>query len=282
MSIEIGRTHQLTVQTLTSEGALLTDGEQSVLLPRRWAADKIREGDSLEVFVLTDARGDPLATTERPFACVGEVKYLKVTEQTSHGTFVDWGLSKELLVPFAEQQAPLEPGSRHLIAVQLDKRGERIIGSTRLSRILEEDAGDVASGQEVGVIVHRFTDLGAVVVVDHRRWGVIHHSDLPTELSVGQELVGYVKRVTLDHHLDIALKPPGAAGRDRDVQAILDALQAAGGQLALHDKSSPEAIAKTLNMSKKAFKRAVGKLYKQRAVALTPAGIRLLTNGVDA
>ncbi len=212
MAVEIGKYNQLTVVRQTRAGAILTDGQQEVLLPNRWAPDELNSGDELELFVLTDAEGTPIATAERPLACVGEVKYLKVTDDSSHGTFVDWGLEKELLVPFAEQEAPMDLGSSYVIAVRLDKRGERIIGSTRLSRVLSNNVSGIEVGQRVKLLVQRFTDLGAQVVVDHRYWGLIHDTDIFEELAIGQELVGYVSRVTPDAHLDIILKAPGKAG----------------------------------------------------------------------
>ncbi len=273
MTIQIGRYNQLRVRRLTRSGATLTDGELDVLLAKRWVPEDLDVGDSIEVFVFTDAEGVPLATTQRPRACVGECAFLTVNDVTQHGAFLDWGLDKDLFVPFAEQQGQMRRGGKYVVIVRLDDRGERIIGSARLSRNLQANANDFEVGQAVSLLVSRHTELGVQVIVDHRCLGLVYKDDIVSELVIGQSLPGFVRTVRADGKLDIALRATGSAGRDQDVQRLERALEAAGGELLLTDKSSPEEIARLTNMSKKAFKRAVGNLYRARKIELSERGI---------
>ncbi len=275
MAIEIGHYQRLEVRRVTRAGAVLTDGELEVLLPKHAGPNALGAGDSIDVFVRTETDGTLVATTQKPHACVGEVAYLTAVDVTPHGAFVDWGLDKELFVPFAEQEAHLRKGGKYPIVVRLDDRGERIIGSTRLARWFEADIRRFVVGQAVSVLVYRFSDLGAQVVVEHRYSGLVHRSDIFGELMLGQSLTGYVRTVRGDGKLDIVLRAPGSRGRDQDVTTLLAALEAAGGQLPIHDDSSPREIERAVNMSKKAFKRAAGNLLRERRITLSKTGISL-------
>jgi uncharacterized protein len=273
--IEIGRYNRLMATRRAPPGVYLTHEESEVLLPNRHIPESLELGTEIEVFVYTDSDDRPVATTQKPHAAVGEFAYLKVIDLSDHGAFMDWGLDKDLFVPFAEQEARMQLGEQYVVAVCLDERTQRVMGTSRLAQFFEADVSGVEVRQPVELIVYRCTELGAQVLVDQRYAGLVYQSETFAPLAVGARLTGYVQRVREDGKLDISLKPPGSAGRDGDTQALIQALEAAGGTLPLHDNSSPDEIARLLKMSKKAFKRAVGNLYRQRLVELSPAGISL-------
>jgi predicted RNA-binding protein (virulence factor B family) len=273
--IEIGRYNRLMATRRAPPGVYLTHEESEVLLPNRHVPESLELGTEIEVFVYTDSDDRPVATTQKPHAAVGEFAYLKVIDLSDHGAFMDWGLDKDLFVPFAEQENRMQLGEQYVVAVCLDERTQRVMGTSRLTQFFETDVSGVEVRQPVELLVYRCTELGAQVLVDQRYAGLVYQSETFTPLAVGTRLQGYVQRVREDGKLDISLKPPGSAGRDGDTRALLQALEAAGGTLALHDNSSPDEIARVVKMSKKAFKRAVGNLYRQRLVELSPAGISL-------
>jgi predicted RNA-binding protein (virulence factor B family) len=271
--IEIGRYNRLLAERRAPPGVYLTHEGSEVLLPNRHVPASLELGTEIDVFVYTDSDDRPVATTQKPHAVVGEFAYLEVIDLSEHGAFLDWGLDKDLFVPFAEQESRMQRGERHVVAVCLDERTQRVMGTTRLTQFFETDVSGLEVRQAVELLVYRRTELGAQVVVDQRYAGLVYQSETFGDLEVGAHVTGYVQRVRSDGKLDISLKPQGSAGRGGDTQVLIRALEAAGGNLALHDNSSPEEIAQVLQMSKKAFKRAVGNLYRQRLVELSPAGI---------
>ena len=271
--IEIGRKSRLLAGRRAPPGVYLSQGDDEVLLPNRHVPPGLELGTELEVFVYTDSDDRPVATTQEPRAEVGQFAYLKVLDLGPHGAFLDWGLDKDLFVPFAEQEERMSIGEAHVVAVCLDEHTQRVMGSSRLAQFFEADLSGLELRQPVELLVYRRTELGAQVIVNQRYSGLVYQSEAFVELRVGQELAGYVQRLRSDGKLDISLKPQGAAGRDGDTQTLIRALEARGGHLPLHDNSPPEEIVKALSMSKKAFKRAVGTLYRQRLVELSPQGI---------
>lgn len=280
--IEIGKTNRLTAARRAPPGVYLASEGREVLLPNRYVPEGLNMGDELSVFVYTDSSDRPVATTQKPLAEVGQFACLSVIDVSAHGAFLDWGLDKDLLAPLPEQESRLQKGERVVVAVCLDEHTQRVIASTRLAQFLEPPTSAPAPGALVELLVYRRTELGAQVIVDDRHAGLVYASEMYTPLAVGERTQGYVQRLRDDGKLDISLKPPGAAGRDEDTRALLRALEAKGGFLPLHDDSSPEDISRQLGMSKKAFKRASGNLYRQRRVLLSPDGIRLLDAPADA
>lgn len=271
--IEIGRKNRLVAVRRAPPGVYLGQEGNEVLLPNRHVPASLEMGAELDVFVYTDSDDRPVATTQKPHAEVGEFACLEVIDIGPHGAFMDWGLDKDLFVPFAEQETRMLRGEKYVVAVCLDERTQRVMGTSRLTQFFDTDTTELEVRQVVELLVYRRTELGAQVVVNQRYPGLIYQSDTFAELTVGSRLSGFVQRVREDGKLDISLKPPGAAGRDGDTQALVQALKAAGGHLPLHDNSTPDTIAKALHMSKKAFKRAAGNLYRQRLVELSPRGI---------
>ncbi|TNE83929.1 MAG: GntR family transcriptional regulator [Deltaproteobacteria bacterium] len=273
--IRIGRYNTLRVNSLADAGAFLGDGDDEVLL----LADEVPEGTEvgarLRVFVYVDTDDIPVATTVKPLATVGQFAFLEVVDTFEHGAFVDWGLDKDLLVPIKEQQEPLEVGDRRVFYIDVHERTNRLIASQRLGRHFDYEPDHFKPNHQVQAMVYGFHDAGVNFVVDGKYRGLAYHNEVYRELAVGEVVTAWVKEVREDGRLDLSLQRlgRGAALDARDV--ILEALEAAGGFLPLHDKSSPDAIRDALAMSKGTFKKAIGALYRERRISLERGGIRL-------
>jgi predicted RNA-binding protein (virulence factor B family) len=270
---EIGRFNTLKIHHIDEEGAWLQAGPYQILLPAEEVTESLKKGDRLEVFLYRGGSGDVVATLKQPKAQVGEFALLQVSAVTRHGAFLDWGLDKELLVPFSEQPDRLRVGRKYLIKVCLDSLG-RTVGTARIDRCLEKEKVDLREGQEVTLTLWEFTDLGAKVIINDLYSGLLYQDELPPGRRRGDRLRGYVKHVREDGKIDVTLKKTGAEGVEEAKAAILAALQP-DGFLPLHDQSPPADIRAALGMSKKTFKKAVGGLYKAGKVELTDAGVRL-------
>jgi predicted RNA-binding protein (virulence factor B family) len=271
--IEIGHFNSLPVIRSDERGAWLGDETDSVLLPAADIPFRVQPGQELRVFVYTTSQG-LLASLLEPKACVGEFALMEVVALSEHGAFMDWGLPKDLLVPFGNQYEPMEQGRSYVVGVRLHQRTQRIVGATLLSGMFDDDVSQLEAGQAVELMVYGRNERGIQVIVDRRHAGMVYHDRSFRRLRIGDELEGWVDRVREDHRLDISLHRPGRAGIDDASSTILAALDQAGGTLPLHDKSPPEVIQRQLGMSKKAFKQAVGRLYKNQLIELVEGGIR--------
>lgn len=275
----IGCMNELTVLQGDEHGLVLDGGEAGPLVLPRIEAPEAEAGQQLTVFLYHGPGNRLTATTKVPKAQVGEVAFLKVIHVQDMGAFLDWGLPKDLLLPWREvrqeQRSSVVPVKKVLVAIFEDEAG-RVAASMRLKEFLTEGSSTHEQGQKVHVIAAEPTDLGMRVVVDHRHWGMVHTSDIFGSFKRGDVREGYVKRTRADHKLDITLAAPGYAKVDTISQGILDRLEKRGGFLAVTDKSAPEVIYEAFGVSKKAFKLAVGALYKARRITLEETGIRLL------
>jgi predicted RNA-binding protein (virulence factor B family) len=274
--IEIGRFHQLSVVELVAGGVLLDAGDRNLFLPSHLLPPDVAIGHRIEVFVYTDGEGAPQATTWVPKVTLGGFAYLKCVAVTRAGAYLDWGVPKDLYVPPDQQTTRMVEGRSYVVVVCLDRKGERLMGSAHVAQHFDYDVEDVEQGDEVDLLVYGQTDAGVQVVVDQRHRGLIHRSDLHRKLPVGSELRGYVKQVRHDNRLDITLDRGGMEGMKDAQEVILAALKAAGGSLPLHDRSSPQEIARALGISKKAFKRGAGGLYKAKRIVIDEHGISLV------
>jgi uncharacterized protein len=274
--IEIGRTNNLQVLREVPNGLRMGTEEHNILLPGRYVPLGTREGDFLDVFVYTDSEDIPIATTLVPLAQIGDFACLKVVDVNQHGAFLDWGLPKDLFLPFGRQHRPLHAGDLAVVGIKLHESTERVIASSTLKGFFSDDVSALSNGDEVGLMVYGFNDLGALVIVNGRHAGLVFKDRIFRRLNYGEELRGYITQIREDHRLDISLQRIGRQGNDDAEQAILDALEAGGGVLKIHDKSPPDLIRRKLNLSKKAFKRAVGSLYRARTITLVEGGIRLV------
>ncbi len=271
--IELGRIHTLKIHHLDEKGAWLQEGQETVLLPMREVSVNAKKGDSLTVFVTLDASESLVATLDLPRVQVGEFAVLRVKEVTRHGAFLDWGMAKDLLVPYSEQPERMRTGHRYLVKVCLDSRN-RVVGTARIDACLEPQVEDLKEGDNVALILWQYTDLGAKVIINNRFSGLLYKDELRAGLKRGDRLQGFIKTIRPDGKIDVTLRQGGVEGVETAKKIILDALQK-DGFLPLHDKSESWEIQKVLGMSKKTFKKAVGGLYKEKRVDLTEEGVRL-------
>lgn len=277
---EIGKKNTLQVVKDLDFGVYLDAGALGeVLLPRRYVPAGCAVGDAVEVFIYRDSGDALVATTEEPYVEVGRAAFLKVVAVTAVGAFLDWGLPKDLLVPFSEQRQKMEAGKSYVVFVYLDRKSRRIAASARLDRFLEAGSRDYEEGQQVDLLVYGRTDLGYKAVVDDTCWGVLYDNEVFQDLHTGQRVEGYIKKVRGDAKLDLTLHKPGYEQVDDLSEQILERLKAQGGFLPVSDKSPPEQIYALFEVSKKTYKKAVGALYKARLITLEPDGIRLVEAG---
>lgn len=276
--IEVGKTNTLTVTKMMDFGAYL-DGENlgEILLPRKHEPDNIDVGDELEVFVYLDSEDRPVATTQKPKVEVGQFAYLEVKDTNRVGAFLDWGLDKDLMVPYGEQHRPLEVGKKVLVYVYLDKIDQRPTASSKVDKFLQdENQGTFKPNQAVSLIVANSTDLGYKAIINHSHYGLLFKQDVFRRLSFGQSIKGFIKRIRRDGRIDLTLEG-GKVTRDKDAEVIKRFLEKEGGFAAVHDKSDPELIKKLFGMSKGAFKKTIGAMYKSGDITIEKTGIRLTT-----
>ena len=272
----IGRLNTLQVVKATDKGVALDAGALGeIFLPQSDGPATRRTGERLTVFLYTDSEDRPVATTQSPLAMVGDFARLKVVAETPVGAFLDWGLPKDLLVPFREQNTPMKRGRSYIVRVYLDERSQRVVASAKLDRFLSDTATDLHVGQEVELFVCTRTVLGRKVIINRAHWGLLHSSDIFQPLHSGQRLTGFVKTVRADGKIDVCLHKPGYAKVQDISTIILDALERHGGQIPVTDQSTPECIRQWFGVSKKTYKKALGALYKRRVVTLTDTQVSL-------
>jgi predicted RNA-binding protein (virulence factor B family) len=276
----LGKRNLLSVIRESAPGLYLDGGELGeILLPGRYIPKNLAQKEKLDVFVYRDSEDRLVATTETPLAMVGEFAYLKVVNvHPQVGAFLDWGLAKDLLIPFREQEFPLRVGDRVIVGVCLDVKTNRILATTRLNRHLNRETPAYRDGQPVNLLVTSKTPLGYNAIVDNAHRGLLYHSNLATPLTTGQKLKGFVRAVRPGGKIDLSLDAAGYKRVAPLTNQIIEALERNGGQLAFDDDSSPAAIRETFGVSKKAFKQALGKLYKARRIRFEKPGIQLLEN----
>lgn len=276
--IEIGKSNRLVVIETAANGVYLTPGEHPQLfLPLDRGARQLETGEEVDVFIYTNADGEPVATFAMPLAELGQVAWLEVLEVNNLGAFADWGLPKDLFIPYAEQQHTLRQGQHVLVKVYLDNQG-RLAGSTRLDSMIKDDATGLEPGQQVSLIIADRTELGFKAIINHRCWGLLYGNELFRTLRKGVATQGYVKLVRPDGKVDLTLDKPGfTRGRVEGVgEQIIRQLELNDGSLPLTDKSPPQTIYAAFGVSKKVFKQALGALYKQRRIVIEADGIRLV------
>jgi predicted RNA-binding protein (virulence factor B family) len=274
----IGNYNQLEIARINASGALLSSDEGEILLPGRLVPKGAEPGSTLKVFIYVDSEERLTATTRKPRAVVGDFALLKVKDNVTVGTFLDWGLEKDLLLPFGEQTVPLRRGEEVLVRVYLHSSG-RVAASTRLEKFIKPVDFSLAEGDMVELLVYALSDLGAKVVINNAFGGLLFRTEFLIEPACGERLQGYVKKIREDGKIDVTLRMGGLREAAHDREVILEALNAHNGQLPLNDKSSPEAIANVLRLSKKSFKKAIGGLYKEGLIEITSTGIRLRSGG---
>ncbi|WP_244824976.1 CvfB family protein [Carboxylicivirga mesophila] len=273
----IGKYNTLRVIKTVDFGVYLDGGELGeILLPIRYVPPGLKVDDDLEVFIYLDSEDRIIATTEEPHAIVGELAYLKVVSVNKTGAFLDWGLMKDLLVPYREQAERMKEGERYVVYVYLDDESRRIVATSKLNSVLDNLMPEYEEGEEVDIMVIGKTDLGYKVAVNNTHSGMLYHNELFKPIKIGDSCKGYIKKVREDDKLDISLEKPGYEKIGGLAADIIEKLKVKGGHMDITDKSPAELIYKVFGTSKKNFKKAIGALYKQRLIKIDNNGISLL------
>lgn len=273
---ELGRKATLRIVRKTDFGFYLDGGSLGeILMPKRYITPGMQIDQTVEVFVFLDGEERLVATTETPVAQVGEFGYMKVSKIEKVGAFLDWGVSKELLVPFSEQRVKMEQARSYLVFVYVDTKTDRIVASSRLEKFLSKEVPSYPFGQEVNGIVWVQTDLGYKVIVEGTYIGMLYKNEVFRKLNPGLAVTVYVKKVRDDGKLDLSLEKPGFKRAVSHEDKIIEMLQKAGGFLPYGDKTDPDVIYQIFGMSKKLFKQVIGGLFRQKKITIVPEGIRL-------
>jgi predicted RNA-binding protein (virulence factor B family) len=273
--VNIGRFNSLAIKKYNGMQLHLDDGSGGeILLTDKQAPKDVQIGDTLKVFIYTGSDGELLATRKKPFVQMDGVAWLKVISTGKAGAFLDWGMPKDLLVPFAEQDYELDENRYCLVRVYLDEQN-RIAASTYLNHYLSDEAHYLKEGDQVSLIIAHKTDLGYKAVVNENYWGVLYHNEVFQNLREGQKITGYIKKIRDDKKIDLSLNKSGYTHIAPLTEQIIQRLQENDGHLEMSDKSSPEIINAAFGVSKKVFKQAIGSLYKERKITLTKTSISL-------
>lgn len=275
--VNIGEVNKLRVLRVKEFGAFLEgDKDLDILLPQSHMPEDIKENDFIDVFIYLDSDDKLLATTKTPYAKVGEFALLKVVEVNNFGAFLDWGLKKDLMVPFREQRRKLEEGKSYIVYIYVDEHTKRIAASTKLDKFLSNQRIIFTEGEEVELLIAERTELGYKAIINNTKWGMLYQNELFRDLKIGERTTGFIKKVRLDNKIDLSLQKGGYDQISDFSQIILQKLEENNGILKVTDKSSPELIKDLFNMSKKNYKKAVGSLYKQKLILLEEDHIKLV------
>ncbi|MFT5789575.1 MAG: putative RNA-binding protein (virulence factor B family) [Shewanella sp.] len=275
--IEIGKPCKLEVVKKVEFGVYLDAKDLGqVLLPSKVVPKECHVGDMVNVFLYLDSEDMVIATTKRALGQVGQFAFLEAKVNGPYGAFLDWGLDKDLLLPFGEQHREIEEGKSYLVRIYTSHVDDRIVASSKIDRFLDTTEPTYEDGEEVSLIIGGTTDLGFKAIINHSHWGVLYTNEVFTRLSFGQKIKGFVKRVRSDGKIDLSLQKGVKEELDQHSTTILFKLKQAGGFLPLNDKTDAEIIYSQLSMSKKAFKKSIGGLYKKEQITISPDGIRLV------
>lgn len=274
--LQIGKINELEITHRVDFGLYLDGGEEGeILLPLRYADRDMKPGDKVEVFIYRDSEDRLIATTEQPYAQVGEFAFLRVNATNNVGAFLDWGLPKDLLVPFREQKVRMAPGRSYTVYVYLDDETQRIVASAKLQKFLDNKIPNFVPGEEVKARIYQRTDLGYKVIVNDLFSGLIYHNEIFSDVNIGELHHATVRNVRPDGKIDLVL---GKSSRNRVTDLaddILDYIEECGGKMVLSDHSSPDEIRDIFQCSKKDFKKALGALFKAKQIVIESDGVRL-------
>lgn len=276
MNIELGKFNQLEVVKEVDFGLYLDGGEEGeILLPTRYVPEGCQVGDMLNVFLYLDIDERLIATTLTPLVQVGQFACLEVAWVNQFGAFLNWGLMKDLFIPFSEQKMKMQVGRKYVIHAHLDDESYRIVASAKVERYLSKDIPDYAPGTEVDILIWQKTDLGFKAIIDNKHSGLLYENEIFCTLETGMQMRAFVKQVREDGKVDLILQKPGFEKIDDFSKTLLDYIKEHGGRIHLNDKSPAEDIYDTFGVSKKTFKKGVGDLYKKRLISLQENGITL-------
>ncbi len=277
MKLQLGKINHLRATRRADQGIYLSGGPEDILLPTRYVPEGLEIGDDIDVFVYLDHEERLVATTETPKAQVGDFAWLQVAWVNNYGAFLDWGLMKDLFVPFREQKMKMQKGKSYLVHLHIDEETYRIVASAKVERYLSTDYPPYHGGDEVDVLIWQKTDLGFKAIVDNRFQGMFFDDEIFRSIHSGDRLTAYVKQVRPDGKIDLSLQKKGQKAVVDFSDILLQHLQTNGGSTPLGDKSPAEEIYAVFGVSKKVFKKAVGDLYKRRLITIEPEGLKLVS-----
>lgn len=280
--INLGEINKLTILRSTDNGFYLIDEEENeVLLPNNYIKDGWAIGDEVEVFIFKDSEDRLTATTQLPKIKLNDFALLQVNDVNSVGAFLNWGLPKDLFVPFKEQKHKMREGKFYVVTMFLDYESERLVASSKIDTFLEYEDIELTNGQEVDLIIYERTPLGFNCVINGLYKGLIYENEIFRDLNIGEKTKGFIKNLREDFKIDVSLQKVGYVAQDENQEKILNILKGDAGYIGLTDKSKPEDIYEELRMSKKAFKKAIGGLYKQKLIWLKKDGVYLTKEGQE-
>ena len=274
MIVKTGDYNTLKVLRAVDFGVYLDDGGEGILLPKRFVPEGLKPDDEIKVFVYHDSEGRLIATTQQPNGVVGDIVNMQAVTVTEHGAFLDWGLMKDIFVPKSKQLSGMRQGAFYLVKIYIDEQTGRVAATEKLEYFLSNETLTIKEKDEVELTVYRRTDIGYVVIINNLHTGVLHFNQIYRNIGVGDKMKGYIKAIRPENKIDVVA---GAIGYNRiegESEKILRLLNENNDYLPYHDKSSPEEIYAFFSMSKKAFKMAVGNLFKQKKIELTKTGMK--------
>ncbi len=276
--VNIGKYNNLRIVKEVDFGLYLDGGDEfgEILLPIRYVSPTFKVDDVIEVFIYLDSEDRIIATTEMPIATIGEFALLEVVEVNKVGVFLDWGLPKDLLLPFREQLKTMEVGKFYFVHIYLDETTNRIAASSKLSKFLSDEIPDYEENQEVEIYVTNKTDLGYKAIVENKYWGLLYENEVFKYLKRGEITKAYIKQIRGDGKIDLSIEKSGYEKIEGFAKEVLEAIKDKGNFLKLNDKSSPEEINREFGTSKKNFKKAIGTLYKSKLISIEDDGIRII------
>lgn len=274
--IKIGDYNLLKVLRSVEFGFYLDDGAEGILLPKRFVPEGLKAGDDIKVFVYHDSEGRLIATTQHPKGVVGEIVKMKAVTVTNQGAFLDWGLMKDIFVPKSKQVSGMRQGAEYLVKIYIDEQTGRVAATEKIEPFLSNENLTIKEKDIVDLIVYRRTDIGYLVIINNNHTGVLHFNEIYQTIGVGDKLTGFIKTIRPENKIDVAAGKPGYNRVEGEAEKIVRLLSENNNYLPYNDKSDPEEIYSFFGISKKAFKMAVGTLYKQEKITLTKTGIQLI------
>ena len=274
---EVGQILELEASKVTPQGIYLINvEEEEILLPNKYIPADLKLGDMIEVFVYTDSEDRPIATTLDPKVKLNTCAFLHCLDVNQYGAFFDWGMEKDLMVPFAEQFLKVTAGKRYLVYLYLDEVTNRMVGTTKMGRFIRKNEVEIKAGDQVDLLVSGETEIGYKVIVNNKHYGMVFKNEVFQKIEIGDKLIGFLQRVRKDDKMDITLNSSSLTDVEVLANKIFERLLKEGGKLNFSDKSAPEVIYREFQVSKKAFRRAAGLLYKERKIVITPEDITLV------
>lgn len=276
--MEIGKYNRLRIVAKNSDGLSLSDGEREVLLPYAEVLQGMELGDDVDVFIFINKDGQTIATTKKAKAEVGDFAYLIAVDDTENGAYLDLGIGKDVFVPVREQKRPMQKGEGYVVYLYVDGQDQRLLASSRLDKFIDEEYFDFDEGDEVSLLISEKTDLGFNAIINNKNIGLLYHNELFANVKPGDRKKGWIKKIRIEGKIDLSLQPMGYSHILDTKEVIMKALKEQGGKIALGDKSSPEEIYEQFQISKSAFKKAIGGLYKERAILISDDEIKIVVD----